>query len=400
LHGAPRAGGPPQDPDADSVAQRPLESTGRGRYKTGGAEEAAMKKIPQGIMCAALVGVLVGGGCAGLGARTIATDRFDYTAAIADSWKSQMLLNVVKIRYGDAPIFLDVAQVVNSYEISGKASLGGDWKFKPDYASAMNAQADLVTANKPTITYTPLSGEKFARSMMTPIPPSSILYLIQSGYPADTVLRGLVQSVNGARNRFGGSSAPRAADPEFLRLAEHLRNIQATGALGLRVQKDGTSERNMMVFRGRVDDRSQADVAQIEEILGLDPAVPEFSIYYGLSSTNKTEIAMLTRSLYLVLIDLASYVEVPQADVAQRRVGPGVPGEDLKDPSSQPTVRIHCAERKPADAFAAVPYGGHWFWIDACDLPSKRAFSFLMFAFSLVETGKREDVPIVTIPAR
>jgi hypothetical protein len=42
-------------------------------------------------------------------AGTVARDRFDYITAISDSWKSQMLLNLVKIRYGDAPVFLDVA---------------------------------------------------------------------------------------------------------------------------------------------------------------------------------------------------------------------------------------------------------------------------------------------------
>jgi len=34
-------------------------------------------------------------------------DRFDYTAAISDSWKTQMLFNMVRIRYGDAPVFLE-----------------------------------------------------------------------------------------------------------------------------------------------------------------------------------------------------------------------------------------------------------------------------------------------------
>lgn len=37
-------------------------------------------------------------GCAGVGPGTVNRDRFDYTMAISDSWKHQMLLNMVKIR--------------------------------------------------------------------------------------------------------------------------------------------------------------------------------------------------------------------------------------------------------------------------------------------------------------
>jgi hypothetical protein len=54
---------------------------------------------------------------------------------------------------------------------------------------------------------------------------------------------------------------------------------------------------------------------------------------------------------------------------------------------------------KDADAFVAVPHHGYWYWIDDRDLPSKRMFSFLMFIFTLAETGGKEGGPIVTIPA-
>jgi hypothetical protein len=37
--------------------------------------------------------------------------RIDYATAIGDSWKQQTLLNIIKLRYGDMPIFLEIAQV-------------------------------------------------------------------------------------------------------------------------------------------------------------------------------------------------------------------------------------------------------------------------------------------------
>ena len=54
----------------------------------------------------------------------------------------------------------------------------------------------------------------------------------------------------------------------------------------------------------------------------------------------------------------------------------------------------------PDDVFFAVPYRQHWFWIDDKDLASKQIFSFMMFVFTLVETGGKEGAPVVTVPVR
>jgi hypothetical protein len=46
------------------------------------------------------------GGCAArVGPKNLAHDRFDYSAAITRSWKEQMLLNMVKLRCMDPPMF-------------------------------------------------------------------------------------------------------------------------------------------------------------------------------------------------------------------------------------------------------------------------------------------------------
>jgi hypothetical protein len=51
-----------------------------------------------------------------------------------------------------------------------------------------------------------------------------------------------------------------------------------------------------------------------------------------------------------------------------------------------------------SDAFVSIPYRNSYFWIDDRDMRSKKIFSFLMFVFTLVETGEKGAAPIVTIP--
>src|SRR5512143_3566462 len=114
--------------------------------------------------------LLVLSGCTGIGPTTISRDRFDYTAAISDSWKRQMLFNMVKIRYGDAPVFLDVSSVISQYQIAGAVNLNATFINNPwNVSESVGATGTYV--DRPTITYTPILGDKFARGLMSPIPP-------------------------------------------------------------------------------------------------------------------------------------------------------------------------------------------------------------------------------------
>jgi hypothetical protein len=340
-----------------------------------------------------------------MGPLTVRRDRFDYSAAVADSWKAQMLLNLVRLRYGDTGVFLDVGQIVAGYTVESVASAGAIWNLFGASTPHPNIPNNSVSASvagrftdRPTITYTPLMGERFARSMMGPIPPAAVLSLVQAGNPVDLAFRLMVSVVNGISNRFGGDLRTRGADPEFHALLARMRRVQLSGGIGMRVQRVNREEAVLMTFRKKVAPEIEADSLEIRRLLGLDPAATEFRIVYGSVPADDREVALLTRSALEVLIDLSSFITVPETHVAEKRVAPTADPDVGPDGPLRPLLRVSSGTEPPADTFVAVPYRGHWFWIDDRDMASKRMFSFIMFVFTLVEPGSKEPTPVLTIP--
>ena len=92
-----------------------------------------------------------------IGASVVKRDRFDYNTAIAQSWKDQMLLNVVKLRYADTPVFLDVTSVISQYELQRGLSASALFSSGPDLV-ALGGDARYI--ERPTITFTPPVGRK------------------------------------------------------------------------------------------------------------------------------------------------------------------------------------------------------------------------------------------------
>jgi len=196
----------------------------------------------------------------------------------------------------------------------------------------------------------------------------------------------------------GEKGGARSADPEFYSLIEKMRKIQSEGAIGMRFTRKEKEEATFMVMRGVRDPAVEALSAEVRKILGLDPHGKDFSVVYGAIAKDDQEIAILTRSFLEVIVDLSADIEVPAAHVEEKRVSPTHVEEAATGGKILPLIRIRSSPGRPDDAFVSIPYRNSYFWIDDRDLMSKKIFSFLMFVFTLVETGEKGTAPIVTIP--
>ena len=340
----------------------------------------------------ALTGTVGLVGCAHVPAQRVTRDRFDYASALGDSWKRQTLANVVRIRYADAPVFLNVSSVKNSYTLSGTVNASAAIAEKPAPSSA-GLGGNASWSNTPTVTYQPLTGDQFSKNLLRPMHPAIVLQLVEAGWPVELIFRTSVRAINGIHNQIGLAGG----DPRFFDLLSILGRIQRSDAIGFKVQGPKDAETVVMVITGEEAAPVKEDGQAARKLLGLDPDVAEFNVTYGPVPKNTHEVAILTRSMFEIMLELSAGIDVPpphlEGQVLPLRAGEGR-GSEFK-----PLVHIRSGPKAPGDAYAAVPYEGYWFWIDTRDIASKRLFTFLMILFSLSESAPAQAVPLVTIPA-
>jgi hypothetical protein len=344
-----------------------------------------------------MMGVLALAGCTSIGTPSITRDRFDYNIAIAESWKSQMLLNIVKIRYADPPVFMDVSSVINQVGIQNTFNLSAGWSFPPN-GNSQSIGGTTTVGEKPTITYAPLSGEKFTRSLLTPISPPSLLYLIQAGWPVRQLFSLCVKSINNMDNQSSAPGFARTVDPEFQQLIELLEKIQKSGAVGNRIERKGKEEAAVIILRRKAGRGTEIEIAEVGRLLGLKPETTEFKVIYGAAPMQAGEVAILTRSIMDIIIELSAQIEVPIEQATEGRTYATSSQIGVGKGQVPPLIRIHCSKEKPSDSFVAINNRNYWFWIDDRDRPSKSVFTFLMILFSLAETGQSPQAPIISIP--
>jgi hypothetical protein len=335
---------------------------------------------------------------ASLGPGAIVRGRGLYNEVISDTNNEQTLELIVRARYGEPSGLLSVASVTAGLRAS--AMTGAQFGIGP----SANFQGNLVPLSvglayeeSPTISYTPVQGERYAKSLLSPIGLDMLLLLVGIERAPDQLISILVKQVNGLQNPIYGPPAARAAFQDSIDLLTRLGNAgQATWT--------STSTKDS-AFALVIHDYAPGNQEVVRELLrrwglpeslarqGHDIALP---VKLAFGKVTRPELNVQTRSVHDLIEIAASSVEVPPEHAARGLPDPGLDG--LSPLRGLLKIRSS-ADWPSADVLVAVRYRGYWFYVSEDDGPSKLAFRLLQLLITtrLVE-GVPQTMPTLTIP--
>jgi hypothetical protein len=332
-------------------------------------------------------------------------DQVGYTQALSDSQKSQTLLNIIRIRYGDSPVFLNTTQVISAYQLQHNLSAGVQLFPGASISNFLTGSGGIQLQQTPTFTFQPVTGENLAQSVIRPLSPTDLLPLSLSGLPVDVLFRLAVQSVNGLQNSdmLASLNQYRSGSTGFFQLLLNLRQLQMAELLGVRLEPGAQPQNPKGKLDGRLiltiadspNPQLHALVVQTRGMLGMPTNIAEAEVVYGRSPLESGQIAILTRPILGALQQVASEVQAPASDISR-----GLTVATVNDTQvlHRPTILIRSSVQRQLDVYAQVEYRGRWYWIASDDFDSKLAFSVLQTLLTLAETSPAANT-LVTIPA-
>jgi len=346
-----------------------------------------------------LIALLLGS-CTRVGPDMVHKDRFDYTTAVGESWKEQVLLNIVRVRYGDWPSFVTVDQIVTAYtmEHSGTAKLSMR-RWWADTLTNDQLEAGWVGkfAERPTILYTPLSGKKYVNSLLTPAQPASILALMETGWPADHLGRIAIRSVNEHYNTSAEYDVMHRTDVVFAQFITMLKALQSAEAMKIGIKKpmDKPETIVLTLYPARLSGELRLELHKLKEDLGLDVTKNVYRIVRNATVEDPGEIRIQGRSVLQVLVAMAMGVEIPDEHVRSSTAPPLKPIPEEEVIALPPLLVVNSGPERPKAAYVKVRYQNMWFWIDSTDHFSKRSLTYTLALITLLDSEEKAGGSVV-----
>jgi hypothetical protein len=404
---------------------------------------------------------LLAGGCA-FGPKALEGSHGRYNEAVRRVAEEQLLGNLVRVRYNEAPAHLDVSSIAAQYEASAQAE-ARPFFLAPNPSNSnvifrtftsILPDAQVSTLNRPTISLTPADDGTAVRRFLTPASADTLAFLAQTGWPLSTVLRLYVERLNGVPNG-GAASGPRREGltvdfVRFLRAAELFQAAQDGGLAGVRAEereeeKSGPlpaaaitaaaaveAAKTGLEYRPREDGRTwvlvrkerrlvlevtpgaegSAELVELGHLLNLAPGQRR----YALLTTGRAvpdplthptppspELRVAPRSTAQVFFYLANGVEVPPKHLEAGLVRLPLDAEgrlfDGRD-LTRGLFEVHVCKghQPPPTAYVAVKYRGHWYYLDDRDQASKATLALVLQLSRLDFKRQLLGGPTLTLP--
>lgn len=331
--------------------------------------------------------------------------RTAYNMVLQETNGEQMLVNLVRLRYFDSPFFLNVANITTQFTYKTSAfpsipipgfnqrnpfSLGGDFTWQ----------------NQPTIQYTPLEGNEFARQLLHPIDLKTIQQLILSGWNVDLIFRVIVQSFDSYLN------APEASAPvpehlprynAFYEVTKLFRYFQKKSQLqvGIKICPHDEKHLNgqMLQISFPTDDPKSKQLADL--LSDVHTVHDQYVINLTLGFNKDGKIGIMTRSLLSCMYYLSNGIQIPEEDIDKGFVvvTKSVHGDIYGWESViGDLLKVETTYSNPSQHYISVKYRGKWFYIPDNDLPSKRTFLLLLQLYNLQSQASASTAPLLTLP--
>jgi hypothetical protein len=325
-----------------------------------------------------------------------------YNIEVQKTNAEEMLLNLVRLRYYDSPFFLEVSSITSQFTFKNSASasinIPGFNQTNP-----MNLGGETLWQNQPTIQYSPLEGQEFARKLMQPLDVSILQQVIYSGWEIDRVFLLTVQALDDFRNlsKEGCVRLELNKYEVFSDLVHLFRQLQLQGNLQTGITNGQNNDDNGKKFQFSfpAEDPYSKKIAEI--LKKPEPKSDKYIINVIEGFDEKGNIGILPRSLLSCMYYLAHSVMVPQKDILEDKAinysYPEYKKEEVEKLYKELLV-VHNSENKPKDSYIAIKYRDTWFYIKDNDLNSKKTFMLLLELYNL-QSGKRiSQGPILTLP--
>ena len=342
--------------------------------------------------------------CSQFGPDFMKAGRNEYNKVLAQTDDEEILLNLVRLRYADNPAFLKVNSVSTSFNWKEGFGLDGSI-FESDAVGKNNIgiRGNTEYIEKPTISYSPLSGADFVKNVLTPIDHQVILLLARSGWSLERILRLTINKINHIDNASEASGPTPTNSPDYItfnKIAKNFRQLQKTSKITLGYQLDGNpGDLALLIKKDHINDTDVETFLTELNINVKNNIIPITPNYFDVSSNDNIQIE--SRSLAGILFFLSHGVTIPADDIKEGRVTvtKNQNGEDFDwQDVLNDLFTVHTSKKPPEQATIAVEYRGNWFYIKDNDMQSKYTLMLLNQIAALQSGQIEKSGPILTLP--